>query len=700
MAQLFTLTSFSTTTGYHPNPRIVINIDTAGNLFGTTTFGATGYGTVFVLKVSAYASSPITLYDFGISPATNGFFPIGGLISDNQGNLFGTTNSGGLYWRGAAFEIVKTANGYASSPKIIASFNSTDGNNPNVILSMVDSQGNLIGTTEYSDLMGSNPGVSGYGSIVAILKTSSGYASSPITLVSFNGTNGANPRGGLIADSFGNLYGTTSQGGAFGRGTVFEIIATAHGYDPIPKTIVNFNGTDGEYPSGSLIIDSVGNLFGTTTGGGAYGAGTVFKIANTDVYFHSDAYASSPTTLVSFKAPCFAPSGTLIMDSQYNLFGTTADGTVFEIPWSPFGYATSETTVVDLGSGVNIGTDLVAYNGKLYGTTLLGGSYNAGSIYEVFAPGFNPRTPGTSSNFTFADFTASGHDGALWQRIGDGLLYQWQMNGTALTGGGAVATLDPAAWTLRSTADFNGDGKADLLWQHAPTGQIWLWQMNGTAISAAQSIGAPDPAQWKLLTTGDFNGDGKADLMFQQVGTGLLYAWTMNGPAVVAQGAVATLDPALWTLRATTDFNGDGAADLMWQNTATGEIWLWEMNGNAIGIAQAIGTLDLAKWKLLTTGDFNGDGKADILFQQAGTGLLYEWQMNGTAIAAQGGVATLDPAQWTLLKAGDFSGDGKTDLLWQHVGDGLLYAWQMDGTAITGGGGVGTLDPGAWKLLA
>ena len=540
--------------------------------------------------------------------------------------------------------------------------------------------------------------------ILELAKTASGYASSPTTLASFRG-NASDIIGVLVADRHGNLFGATSWGGAYGGGTIFEIVATANGYATTPKTLFNFSS--GLFPS-YLIIDGSGNLFGTFQSGGAYGYGSVFELTNTDAYFHSDSYASSLTTLVSFGGTNGSgrqPTD-LIMDSQYNLFGVTKSGgaygggTVFKVAWNAFGYVSSPITLAEFQSGAQLGSQLVAFNGHLYGTTGAGGPNHRGTIYEVFDPGYVPPNSSSGSSFTFADFTASHHDGALWQRKSDGLLYEWQMNGTALTGGGAVATLDPVAWTLRSTADFNGDGKADLLWQHAATGQIWLWQMNGTAISAAQSIGAPDPAQWKLLTTGDFNGDGKADLMFQQVGTGLLNAWRMNGPDVVAQGAVATLDPALWTLRATTDFNGDGAADLMWQNATTGEIWLWEMNGNAIGIAQAIGTLDLAKWKLLTTGDFNGDGKADILFQQAGTGLLYEWQMNGTAIAAQGGVATLDPAQWTLLKAGDFSGDGKTDLLWQHVGDGLLYAWQMDGTAITGGGGVGTLDPGAWKLLA
>ena len=78
-----------------------------------------------------------------------------------------------------------------------------------------------------------------------IAKTASGYASTPTTLVSFNGTNGADPVGGLIADANGDLFGTTDSGGANGDGTVFEIAKTAGGYASTPTTLVSFNGTNG-----------------------------------------------------------------------------------------------------------------------------------------------------------------------------------------------------------------------------------------------------------------------------------------------------------------------------------------------------------------------------------------------------------------------------------------------------------------------
>ena len=84
---------------------------------------------------------------------------------------------------------------------------------------------------------------------------------------------------GLIADAHGDLFGTTYQGGAYDLGTVFEIAKTAHGYASTPTTLVNFNGAKGATPTGSLIADAHGDLFGTTAGGGVNGESTMFEIS-------------------------------------------------------------------------------------------------------------------------------------------------------------------------------------------------------------------------------------------------------------------------------------------------------------------------------------------------------------------------------------------------------------------------------------
>src|SRR5208282_3087393 len=102
------------------------------------------------------------------------------------------------------------------------------------------------------------------------------------TLASFNNTDGAYPLAALIIDAAGDLFGTTYNGGANNNGTVFEIAKTSTGYNSTPTTLVSFNGANGLYPrSGALISDAAGDLFGTTEGGGANGYGTVFELTGT-----------------------------------------------------------------------------------------------------------------------------------------------------------------------------------------------------------------------------------------------------------------------------------------------------------------------------------------------------------------------------------------------------------------------------------
>jgi uncharacterized repeat protein (TIGR03803 family) len=283
-----------------------------------------------------------TLVNFN---GTNGAEPEASLIAGARGDLFGTTYEGGANNFGTVFEIAKTAHGYASTPTTLVSFNGTDGLFPQGAL-IADGAGNLFGTTTIGGAYYEPNG--GYGTVFEIAKTASGYASTPTTLVSFNGADGSGPIGNLIADSHGDLFGTTVFGGANNLGTVFEITKTATGYASTPTTLVNFNGTNGAGPSGNLIADAAGDLFGTTGFDGAYNFGTVFEIAKT-----ASGYASTPTTLVSFNGTTdgHQPLGSLIMDANGDLFGTTTSGpnslpsngygTVFEIVKTATGYAGS-----------------------------------------------------------------------------------------------------------------------------------------------------------------------------------------------------------------------------------------------------------------------------------------------------------------------------------------------------------------------
>jgi uncharacterized repeat protein (TIGR03803 family) len=327
---LTTLVSFTGADGAGPRRSLIA--DAAGDLFGTTVGGGPDNdGTVFEITKTkhGYASAPTTLVSF---TGANGEAPQGSLIADAAGDLFGTTYGGGGHNDGTVFEIAKTPGGYAKAPTTIVRFERANEKSPYDGM-IADAAGDLFGTTSY--------GGSDYaGTVFEIAKTKLGYASTPTTLVSFTGADGAKPLGSLIADAAGDLFGTTFEGGADGDGTVFEIAKTKHGYASAPTTLISFTGADGASPTGSLIADAAGDLFGTTYGGGGGGddGGTVFEIVKT-----KHGYASAPTTVISFMYAGGAnPCDGLVADAAGDLFGTTfeggadGDGTVFEVTHSGF----------------------------------------------------------------------------------------------------------------------------------------------------------------------------------------------------------------------------------------------------------------------------------------------------------------------------------------------------------------------------
>ncbi len=249
----------------------------------------------------------------------NGAAPDGGLIADAAGDLFGTTEVGGADGDGTAFELVNHGGGNYT-PTTLLSFNQTNGWNPIAGLT-ADAAGDLFGTT-------GNGGTNGYGPVFELVNHGGGNYT-PTTLLSFNGANGSNPFAGLIADAAGDLFGTTFAGET-GDSTVFELVNHGGG-NYTPTTLLSFNQTTGGEPDAGLIADAAGDLFGTTTNGGAYGYGTVFELVN-----HGGVY--TPVTLLGFNVTNGAYAhGDLIADAAGDLFGTTANGgtndygTVFEL---------------------------------------------------------------------------------------------------------------------------------------------------------------------------------------------------------------------------------------------------------------------------------------------------------------------------------------------------------------------------------
>jgi uncharacterized repeat protein (TIGR03803 family) len=285
------LASFDGSNGSHPLGSPVM--DSAGNLYGTTTQGGLGHGTVF--EVAAGSNTVTTLAAFN---GNNGDYPTATLISDAAGNLYGTTWGGGANSHGAVFEVTAGSNAITT----LVSFNGTNGSQPwgGVV---ADPQGNLYGTTQR--------GIGARGTIFEIAVGNRTFT----TLGAFNSVDaGGDPSASMIFDAAGNLYGTEFNDG--NNGGVFELAAGSHAL----TTLVAFNGANGQAPLGGLVADAAGNLYGTTLYGGPNGDGTIFKI---------DARTHALTTLV---ADASEPISTLVADSAGNLYGTMeGTGDVFEL---------------------------------------------------------------------------------------------------------------------------------------------------------------------------------------------------------------------------------------------------------------------------------------------------------------------------------------------------------------------------------
>jgi uncharacterized repeat protein (TIGR03803 family) len=242
------------------NPQAVLLADSAGNLYGTTEQGGKRKdGTVFKLAPNG---TETVLYSFK-GGLNDGAYPLAGVIADGAGNLYGTT-SGIKRGEQTAFKLAP--NGKETVLHVFPR-NNKDGDHPLAGL-IADNAGNLYGTTEYGVKTGECPG--GCGTVFKITPTGK-----ETVIYAFNGKkDGSHPVAGMIADGAGNLYGTTYEGGNGDWGTVFKLAPNG-----TLTVLYSFPlGGNGENPEGGLIADSAGNLFGTTIGGGFNDQGIVFEI--------------------------------------------------------------------------------------------------------------------------------------------------------------------------------------------------------------------------------------------------------------------------------------------------------------------------------------------------------------------------------------------------------------------------------------
>lgn len=367
-AQTFTVL-YSFTGGFDgANPYAPPILDSAGNLYGTTSAGgsslwcAIGCGTVFTINPAGNES---VLYSF--AGDQDGESPLyGPMLRDGAGNLYGNTSSGGRNGGGTVFRL------NPANKEIIVSLSGVTGPESPTGALAVDASGNGYGTTIDG---GTGCAPYGCGTVFEINR-----AGKVTLLHSFQGgaTDGLTPFAGVIRDSAGNLYGTTFNGGPNNAGTVFKVDSTGK------ETILHaFDSVDGDNPFGGLVRDNAGNLYGTTDGGGPTFAGEVFKLDP----------AGNLTVLYGFcsQSGCadgYAPFGTLIRDSAGNLYGTTVaggdtfNGTVYKLDTS------GKLTVLHSFNGTTDGAQILTgltfdKAGNLYGTASYGGAYGYGTVYKI-----------------------------------------------------------------------------------------------------------------------------------------------------------------------------------------------------------------------------------------------------------------------------------------------------------------------------
>ena len=335
--------------------------------------------------VSAQAQTLTVLHSFTGSDGAN---PSSALIRDAAANLYGTTSSGGASSNckqgcGTVFELVYSSGSYTG--KVLYSFTGQangDGAGPGTGLVM-DTAGNLYGTTSLG-------GASGFGTVFELVDSSGSYTEK--VLYSFS-LEGGWPPGGLIIDTAGNLYGTTLIGGSGGAGTVFELVKSSGNYTEQELYSFTFLNGDGLGPNPGVVMDPAGDIYGTTAAGGNSsacdsGCGIVFEL----VYSFGN-YATG-RLLYSFSGSGgdgAGPSAGLIMDAAGNLYGTTAEGgaygygTAFELVKSSGDYSEKVLYSFTFPGSYGIGPagPIMDNAGNFYGTIGLGGASGWGTLFEL-----------------------------------------------------------------------------------------------------------------------------------------------------------------------------------------------------------------------------------------------------------------------------------------------------------------------------
>jgi len=375
-AQTFTvLHQFSGPDGAAPVAGLTM--DRAGNLYGTALIGGQGFqycnlgcGTVFKLThgSSGWLFTPIYVFN-----GSDGANPQARVVFGPDGALYGTATQGGANGRGVVFRLQPPATFCKAvqcpwTQTILHSFAlSNDGSYPGSGDLIFDGAGNIWGTTgDGGDFFG--------GVVYELVRSGNSWTENVIHNFGAVG-DGARPSAGLTMDSQGNLYGTTQGGGNTNGGTVYQLTHSGSGWT---ETVIHSfdNNSEGSIPYGGVIFDASGNLYGTTSAGGPSFSGGVYELTPSSngwvsnvLYMFSNAYVGSRASLT------FGSNG--------KLYGTLniADVDVFELTQS--GGSWSQTGIYGRSNDVPSGNVIFDANGNLYTTGSQGGPNQDGLVLQI-----------------------------------------------------------------------------------------------------------------------------------------------------------------------------------------------------------------------------------------------------------------------------------------------------------------------------
>lgn len=375
-AQTLTVVHNFTGAGDGGAPYAGLTVDRAGNFYGTTSGGGLYQaGVVFRLSRAGSGWVLTPLYSFQGLP-NDGAYPYGGVIFGPDGSLYGTTYGGGSTNHGTIYRLRPQPSACKSATcpweeTVLYSFTgSTDGAGPAYGNLILDQAGNLYGTTPYG-------GDNDLGVVFKLTPSNGGWTES--VLWAFDGyIGGENPFSGVIFDSAGNLYGTTSYGGTYAAGTVFELSPSGSGWTEQTLASVNFSDS---YTCGNVVMDGQGNMFGTSGCGYYGGPGGIFELTPSNGGW-------TFTTLQPLSG-ARGPYDTPTLDAAGNVYGTSSltgvngDGEVFKLTPSNGGWIYTSVSFDGSNGSTPVGGVVLDAAGNAYGTASHGGAHGSGTVWEI-----------------------------------------------------------------------------------------------------------------------------------------------------------------------------------------------------------------------------------------------------------------------------------------------------------------------------